>query len=438
MLDINFIRNNAEKVKKGILDKREKDCVYELLEIDTKRRKMLFECEQKRNKLNKTSKEISELKKNKQDASELISEMKLVSQEIKGCEDGLKVLEQEIDRIAICIPNMPADDVPLGSDSSANVEIKRWGKRKDFSFSPKPHWEIGTSLDILDFERGSKIAGTGFVLYKGLGARLERSLYNFMLDLHTNKHGYKEVFPPFLVNRQSMFGTGQIPKLEDDMYKIKDEEMFLIPTAEVPVTNIHKDEILQYDCLPIYYTAFTACFRREAGAAGKDTRGMTRVHQFNKVELVKFTTPETSYDELELLLEDAAEVLQLLGLEYRVLKLCRGDLSFASSKCYDIEVWAPGTGKYLEVSSCSNFEDFQARRINIRFRDKNGKVKFVHTLNGSGLALPRTMIALLETYQQEDGSVEIPEVLRKYMDGEQIGVKPSQAVRECKVSKIQY
>ncbi|MGR3218567.1 MAG: serine--tRNA ligase [Candidatus Anammoxibacter sp.] len=417
MLDLNFIRNNADKVKKGILDKRESGHIDELLDIDTKRRALLFECEQKRSKLNKTSKDISELKRLKQDASELISEMKLVSQGIKDDEQKLRIIGEDLNKIAICIPNIPAVDVPVGSDASDNVEIKKWGKRKEFSFTPKPHWELGGKLDILDFERGSKISGAGFVLYKGLGARLERSLYNFMLDLHTGKHGYKEIFPPFLVNRQSMFGTGQIPKLEDDMYKTKDEDLFLIPTGEVPVTNIHRDEVLQYDCLPIYYTALTACFRREAGAHGKDTRGMTRVHQFNKVELVKFTDPETSYDELELLLENAEEVLRLLGLEYRILKLCTGDLSFASSKCYDIEVWSPGTGNYLEVSSCSNFEDFQARRINVRFKDKKGKIKFTHTLNGSALALPRTMIALLETYQMEDGSIEIPEVLRGYMGG---------------------
>lgn len=417
MLDLNFIRKNAAIVKEGIKNKREIDRIDELLEIDERKRKLLFECEQRRNILNKTSKEISTRKKNKLDASELILEMKLVSQEIKDYEQKLRAIDQEINDIAVFIPNIPAQDVPLGTDESANVEIKRCGKRKVFDFTPKPHWEIGSAIDILDFDRGSKISGAGFVLYKGLGARLERALYNFMLDLHTSKHGYKETFPPFLVNRQSMFGTGQIPKLEDDMYKICDDDMFLIPTGEVPITNIHKDEILQYECLPIYYTTFTACFRREAGAHGKDTRGMNRVHQFNKVELVKFTTPDTSYDELETLLVNAEEVLRLLGLEYRVLELCSGDLSFASSKCYDIEVWSPGTEKYLEVSSCSNFEDFQARRINVRFRDKDGKVKFVHTINGSGLALPRTMIAFLETYQNEDGTVEIPEVLKKYMGG---------------------
>lgn len=417
MLDINFIRNNPEKVKSGLQAKHDSTNIDDLLEIDAKRRKLLYECEQGRNKLNVTSKEISRLKKNKEDASKLISEMKIVSQEINDYEQRLKVLEDEINKIAVNIPNLPAEDTPVGADASENIEVKKWGRRKEFVFQPKPHWEIGTDLDILDFERGSKISGSGFVLYKGLGARLERALYNFMLDLHTDEHGYKEIFPPFLVNRQSMFGTGQLPKLEDDMYKTVDEDMFLIPTAEVPITNIHRDDILPNEALPVYYTAFTACFRREAGSHGKDTRGMTRVHQFSKVELVKFVEPETSYDELESLLVNAEKVMQLLGLEYRILQLCSGDLSFASTKCYDIEVWAPGTGNYLEASSCSNFEDFQARRMNIRFRDKNGKVRFVHTLNGSGLALPRTMIALLETYQKEDGSVEIPEVLRKYMGG---------------------
>lgn len=417
MLDINFIRNNPEKVKSGLQAKHDSANIDNLLEIDAKRRKLLYECEQNRNKLNVTSKEISRLKKNNEDASKLILEMKIVSQEINDYEQKLKLLEDEINKIAVNIPNLPAKDTPVGADASGNVEVKKWGRRKEFAFQPKPHWEIGTDLDILDFERGSKISGSGFVLYKGLGARLERALYNFMLDLHTDEHGYKEIFPPFLVNRQSMFGTGQLPKLEDDMYKTVDEDMFLIPTAEVPITNIHRDEILPNEVLPVYYTAFTACFRREAGSHGKDTRGMTRVHQFSKVELVKFVEPETSYDELESLLVNSEKVMQLIGLEYRILQLCSGDLSFASTKCYDIEVWAPGTDNYLEASSCSNFEDFQARRMNIRFRDKNGKVRFVHTLNGSGLALPRTMIALLETYQKEDGSVEIPEVLRKYMGG---------------------
>lgn len=417
MLDINFIRNNHEKVKEGIANKNEKPCIDELLEVDSERRKLLFECEQNRSNLNKTSKEISLLKKNKEDASTLIEEMKVVSQKIKEYEQELRTVDEKMNNILLRVPNMPAEDVPVGSNETENVEIKKWGNRKEFSFEPKPHWDLGTELDILDFERGSKIAGTGFVLYKGLGARLERALYNFMLDLHSDVHGFKEVYPPFLVNRQTMIGTGQIPKLEDDMYNTTGDDMFLIPTAEVPVTNIHRNEILQMNSLPIYYTAFTACFRREAGSHGKDTRGMTRVHQFNKVEMVKFVKPEVSYDELDKLLINAEKVLQLLGLEYRVLELCTGDLSFASTKCYDIEAWAPGCGKYLEVSSCSNFEDFQARRMNIRYKDENKKMRFVHTLNGSGLALPRTMIALLETYQREDGTVEIPEVLRKYMGG---------------------
>lgn len=420
MLDINFIRENAEKVKTGIKNKNETSKVDELLEIDTKRRKLLFECEQYRNNLNKTSKEISLLKKDKQDATELIKEMKTVSQKIKDFDQDLRTVEDEMNKVALGIPNIPADSVPVGRDETANVEIKKWGERKEFSFEPQPHWDLGTKLDILDFERGSMISGSGFVLYKGLGARLERALFNLMLDLHTEEHGYKEILPPFLVTRQTMTGTGQIPKLEADMYNTTGDDMFLIPTGEVPLTNIHRDEILSHDILPIYYTALTPCFRREAGSHGKDTRGMTRVHQFNKVELVKLVKPEVSYEEHEALLKNAEKVLQLLGLEYRVLELCTGDLSFASTKCYDIEAWAPGCEKYLEVSSCSNFEDFQARRINVRYRDENKKVRFVHTLNGSGLALPRTMIAILETYQNEDGSVEIPEVLRKYMGGKKI------------------
>ncbi len=418
MLDLNFIRNNPEKVKKGVMLKREGNKIDELLEVDARKRKLLHECEQNRSKLNATSKEISRLKKEKQDASELIGEMKLVSQEIKEYEQKLRDVDDELRNIALRIPNLPAAGAPEGEDETGNVEIKKWGERKKFDFdSPLPHWDIGAGLDILDFERGTKISGSGFILYKGLGARLERALYNFMLDLHTGEHGYKEIYPPFLVNRQSMTGTGQLPKLEDDMYKTECEDMFLIPTAEVPVTNIHRDEILPAGSLPIYYAAFTACFRREAGSHGKDTRGMTRVHQFNKVELVKFVEPEESFNELESLLTNAEKVLQLLGIEYRVLELCSGDMSFAAAKCYDIEAWAPGAGKYLEVSSCSNFVDFQARRMNVKFRDKNGKPKFPHTLNGSGLALPRTMIAILETYQRKDGSVEIPEVLRKYMGG---------------------
>ncbi|MFQ5957506.1 MAG: serine--tRNA ligase, partial [Candidatus Brocadiales bacterium] len=347
----------------------------------------------------------------------LISEMKAVRKQIKDYAEKLRALDMEMEEILIRIPNIPAEDVPPGEDESANVVVRSWGKMRKFNITPKPHWELGAALGILDIERGAKVSGTGFPLLKGLGARLERALLNFMLDLHTSKHGYKEVFPPFLVNRASMTGTGQLPKLEGDMYRTTEDDLFLIPTAEVPVTNIHRDEILTHKDIPLYYAAYTACFRREAGAHGKDTRGIIRVHQFDKVELVKFVRPETSWDELESLLRDAETVMQLLEIPHRVSKLCAGELSFAASKCYDIEAWAPGTKRWLEVSSCGNFTDFQARRANIRFRDEQGKVQFVHTLNGSGVALPRTMIALLENYQQADGSVVIPDALRNYMGG---------------------
>ena len=417
MLDINIIRNDTDKVKEAIASKNDKVDIDSLLELDSRRRELLNECEQLRHKRNITSKKISELKSKKKEASDLIKEMKGVADNIRQLEADIKKVSEEVEYLLMRIPNIPAEDVPVGKNETANVEVRSWGEKKSFTFEPLPHWELGKTLGILDFERASKMTGTGFTLYKGAGARLERSLLNFMLDLHTKEHGYEEVLPPFLVNRASMTGTGQLPKLEDDMYKITDDDLFLIPTAEVPVTNIHANEILDNKDLPIYYTAYTACFRREAGSYGKDTRGMMRVHQFNKVELVKFVQPETSYDELESLVVVAEKVMQLLGLQYRVVKLCTGDLSFASTKCYDIEVWAPGIKKHLEVSSCSNFEDFQARRMNIRFRGEKGNLRYVHTLNGSGVALPRTMIAIIETYQKEDGTVEIPEVLKPYMGG---------------------
>ena len=385
-----------------------------------KRKALLIECDDLRNKRNITSKKISELKSKKQDAADVIQEMKGVSDNIKQLETDIKALTEELDSVLLRIPNIPASDVPVGKDETSNVIVKENGEKREFTFTPLPHWDIGKALDILDFERGAKITGAGFTLYKGAGARLERALYNFMLDLHTQEHGYTEIFPPYLVNRASMTGTGQLPKLEEDMYRIPEDDLFLIPTAEVPVTNIHSNEILAAQDLPTYYTACTACFRREAGSHGKDTRGMLRVHQFNKVELVKFVRPETSYEELESLLSVSEKVLQLLGLQYQVLKLCTGDLSFAAAKCYDIEVWSPGVDKFLEVSSCSNFEDFQARRSNIRFRNDEGRVQHVHTLNGSGVALPRTMIAIIENYQRDDGTVEIPEVLRPYMNGLEI------------------
>lgn len=418
MLDINLIRNNPDRVKQAITNKHEEAAsVDQILELDTQRRSLIHSCEQLKNKRNEKSREVSELKKKGLDATGIIEETKKIGDDIKSIEEKLKELEPRINDLLLRIPNIPAADVPIGKDEHDNVVVKTWGQRKTFDFTPLPHWELGRILNILDLERSSKISGSGFILLKGHGAKLERALFCFMLDVHTREHGYTELFPPFLVNRTSMTGTGQLPKLEEDMYRTSADDLFLVPTAEVPVTNIHRDEILSCKDLPVYYTAYTPCFRREAGSYGKDTRGIIRVHQFNKVELVKVVKPETSYNELESLLGNAERILQLLGLEYRVAKLCTGDMSFAAAKCYDIEVWAPGLGKFLEVSSCSNFEDFQARRINIRFRDEDGKLRFVHTLNGSGLALPRTVIAILETYQQKDGSVIIPDVLHPYMGG---------------------
>lgn len=418
MLDINFIRNNPDKVKQAITHKRENtDNVDQILELDSKYRATIHACEQLKSKRNERSREVSELKKKGQDASLIIEETKKIGDDIKSMEEKQKELESQINNLLLRIPNIPSADSPIGKDEHDNVVVRTWGQRKTFDFDPLPHWELGRVLDILDLERSSKISGSGFILLKGLGSKLERALFSFMLDVHTRDHGYTELFPPFLVNRASMTGTGQLPKLEDDMYRTSADDLFLVPTAEVPVTNIHRNEILSHKDLPVYYTAYTPCFRREAGSYGKDTRGIIRVHQFNKVELVKLVKPETSYGELESLLNNAEKILQLLGLEYRIAQLCTGDMSFAAAKCYDIEVWAPGLNKFLEVSSCSNFESFQARRINIRFRDENGKLQFVHTLNGSGLALPRTVIALLETYQQKDGSITIPDVLQPYMGG---------------------
>ena len=343
--------------------------------------------------------------------------MREVGSRIKQMDSEVAEIESRISDIAYNMPNIPHSSVPVGKDESDNVTVRTWGEPKTFDFEPVPHWELASSLDIIDFERGSKIAGSGFILYKGLGARLERSLFNWMLDVHTTEHGYREVFPPFLVNRRAMVGTGQLPKFDEDMYHTdKDDDLYLDPTAEVPVTNIYMDEILNASDLPQYLTAFTACFRREAGSAGKDTRGLLRVHQFNKVEMVKFVAPETSYDEHERLLANAEAILQKLNIPYRVVLLCTGDLSFCAAKCYDIEIYAPGVDQWLEVSSCSNFEDFQARRANIRYRPEPGaKPEFLHTLNGSGVALPRLVVALLETYQQSDGTIVVPEALRPYL-----------------------
>ena len=418
MLDIKFVRENPEIVKEA-LKKRGYNIDFDsFLSMEEERLKFLREIENKRAIRNSVSQEIAKLKKSKNNSPELeklISEMRQLGDELSGLESKLKEVEDKVQNFILYIPNIPHNTVPVGKDETENVEIRRWGVQPEFDFEPLNHWDIGEILGIIDFERAGKIAGSRFAVMKGLGARLERALINFMLDLHIRK-GYIEVFPPLLVNRDSMIGTGQLPKFEEDLFKIQDPEYYLIPTAEVPVTNLHRNEILSEDDLPIYYVSYTPCFRKEAGSHGKDVRGIIRQHQFNKVELVKFVKPEYSYDELESLTKDAEEVLQLLGLHYRVIVLCTGDLGFSSAKTYDIEVWLPGQKRYREISSCSNFEDFQSRRANIRFRRREKKgTEFVHTLNGSGLAIGRTVVAILENYQQRDGSVIVPEALRPYM-----------------------
>ncbi len=418
MLDIKFIRENQDLVKQAIKNRALKIDIGSVIKIDDERRKALAEFEDLASKRNKANDEISILLKEKKDAKVKISSMKDISRQIGGLEAQIKDKDAELNKLLLNIPNVPHFSLPIG-DASKNKIVRSWGEAKKLNFKPLSHIELCQNLDIVDFNRATKITGSNFILFKGWGAKLERALINFMLDLHTNKHGYTEIFPPFLVNRASMLGTGQLPKLEEDMYKLKDDDLFLVPTAEVPVTNIFRDEILEEDKLPIHYTAYTACFRREAGSYGKDTRGLVRVHEFDKVEMVKFVKPEDSYEELEKLTADAEEVLQLLELPYRVAILSTQDLSFAASKCYDLEAYSAGTGKWLEVSSCSNFESFQARRANIRFRRKEGKkVEFVHTLNGSGVALARTVVAILENYQQEDGSVLIPKALQPYLNGQ--------------------
>ncbi|MGA1840323.1 MAG: serine--tRNA ligase [bacterium] len=418
MLDKRYIRENFEFIKKKV-DLRGADIDLDAFtQNDEERREILRKIEELRHKKNVVSEKIGVMIKNKEDASELIREMKGVSEDIKQLEERIRIAEEALDIISLSIPNIPHDSVPIGMDETFNKLIKTWGEPKKFSFNPKPHWDLGENLDIIDFERASKISGSRFVLLKGKGALLERALITFMLDLHIKEHGYTEVLPPILVNSESLFGTGQLPKFEDDLFRISNGDYYLIPTAEVPVTNIHRQEILDGDSLPIRYVSFTPCFRSEAGSYGKDTRGLIRQHQFDKVELVKFVRPENSYDDLETLLLDAEEVLKRLEIPYRVVSLCTGDLGFSSAKTYDIEAWVPSQGLYREISSCSNFEDFQARRSKIRFRDKpSGKTELVHTLNGSGLAVGRTMVAVLENYQEENGDVIIPNVLRPYMDG---------------------
>ncbi|MEI8062759.1 MAG: serine--tRNA ligase [Verrucomicrobiota bacterium] len=419
MLDIKLIRENPELVKQRLAMRGRGDeaRVTEIAAFDEKRRKLATESDGLKAERNKVSKEIGVAKSKGQDAGPAMAAMKQVGDKIAALDQEIAAVEAQLQGVLLVIPNLPHESVVGGKDSADNTEVRRWGTKPEFAFQPKPHWEIGEKLGILDFARAAKISGSGFILYKGAGARLERALINFLLDLHTTQHGYTEVFPPFLIKREAMIGTGQLPKFEEDMYRLRDDELYLAPTAEVPVTNIHRDEILKEEQLPMCYCAYTPCFRREAGAAGKETRGMIRVHQFDKVEMVKLTKPETSYDELEKMVANAEKVLQLLGLHYRVVLLCTGDIGFSSAKTYDIEVLAPGQNAFLEVSSCSNCEDFQARRANIKFKDAAGKNRFVHTLNGSGTALARLYVALLETYQQPDGSVKLPEILAPYMGG---------------------
>jgi len=420
MLELRFIRENIDLVKAKTAKRGMNiDILDRFMEVDKHRLAILGEVESLKNRRNTVSKEIAVFKKDKDEAgaAPLIDEMKQVGIRIKQLDDELGGVHRELDEIVMSVPNLCDDSVPEGADDEDNIEIKRWGEKPEFSYTPKPHWEIGVDQGFLDFERAAKLSGARFALLSGFGARLERALINFMLDVQTTRHGYREILPPFLVNTPTMTATGQLPKFEEDLFKIKDWDLYLIPTAEVPVTNIHREETVEERELPIKYTAFTPCFRSEAGSYGRDTRGLIRQHQFNKVELVKFTTPETSSDELESLLADAEEILQMLGLHYRVVTLCSGDLGFSATKTYDIEVWLPGQQAYREISSCSNFLDFQARRGSIRYRpDGEKKSRLVHTLNGSGLAVGRTLLAIVENYQREDGSVAIPEILTPYLE----------------------
>jgi len=422
MLDIKRIREEYEKVLAAVENRGKGDFgLAEALKIDKERRKLISESEQMKARQNADSKEIPKIKASGGDVSGILAEMKELSDQVKEKEAAVAAADETLKEMLLGIPNTPDESVPVGADDSFNEELRRFGEPTSFDFEPKAHWDIGPDLDILDFERAVKISGTRFTMNKGLGARLERAVVNFMLDLHTGEHGYTEILPPFLVNRASMTGTGQLPKFEEDMFHVPSKDLFLVPTAEVPLTNIYMDEILDADILPVYLTAYTPCFRKEAGSAGRDTRGLIRVHQFNKVELVKFTKPEDSPAELESLTAAAEEVLKRIGLPYRVVALATGDLGFSSSKTYDIEVWMPSYDRYVEISSCSNFTDFQARRSAIRFRREAGaKPEFVHTLNGSGLAVGRTVAAILENFQQADGSVVIPEVLRPYVGTDSI------------------
>ena len=416
MLDMKFIRENPELVKAAVANKNDHADVDKILELDNQRRTIVTEVEQLKARRNTVSEQIGIKKKNKEDASEEIAEMKEVGQQIAELDNQVRSVEEALEHHMLRVPNVPHESVPVGADEESNVTVREWGKIPQFDFEPLPHWEIGEKLGIVDLPAGAKVAGSGFIVLRGIGASLQRALISFMLDTHV-KAGFTEIAPPFLANDEAMTGTGQLPKMDDDMYQLKDENLYLIPTAEVPVTNLHRGEILDEEELPKCYVAYTPCFRREAGAAGKDTRGLLRLHQFEKVEMVKLVHPDNSYDELESLLNQAESILQLLKIPYRVRLLATGDLSFAAAKCYDIEIWAAGVKKYLEVSSVSIFEDFQARRMNTRFRDKDKKVRFVHTLNGSGVALARLVAAILENYQTEYGSLLIPEAIRPYLGG---------------------
>ena len=416
MLDPRFVRENIQVVSDRLRDRGAAHDLSEFLETDATRRRLLTEVEQLKHRRNTLSEEVGQRKRQGQDAGPLIAETRELGDRIKALDEQVRRREEEIEALLLTVPNLPHESVPVGKDSAENLEVRRWGEPRHFEFPVRPHWEIGEALGLLDFERATRMAQTRFAVLIGLGARLERALINIMLDLHTREHGYTEVFPPLLVNAAAMTGTGQLPKFAEDLFKTKDESLYMIPTAEVPLTNLHREEVLPPGTLPLSYVAFTPCFRREAGSYGKDTRGLIRQHQFNKVELVKFTKPEESWEELEKLTHDAETILQKLGLAYRVVTLSTGDLGFASAKTYDIEVWLPGQNKYREISSCSNYTDFQARRANIRFR-RDKKPEFVHTLNGSGVAVGRTVVAVLENYQQKDGSVIVPQALRPYMHG---------------------
>lgn len=426
MLDIKRVRDNFEEVKKILLTRNEDlGNIDEFETLDSKRRELIAKAEELKAERNKVSEQIAVMKRNKENADELIVRMRQVGEEIKQLDAELQEIEEKFKDMMMRLPNIPHESVPIGESEDDNVVQYTWGEVPEFHFEVKPHWDLATDLGIIDFERAAKVTGSRFVFYRGLGARLERALMNFMMDLHVEEHGYEEMLPPVIVNRDSLLGTGQLPKFEEDVFKLVDSDYFMIPTAEVPVTNFYRDEILSVDMLPKAFAAYSACFRSEAGSAGRDTRGLIRQHQFNKVELVRFVKPEESYEQLELLTSHAEKVLQLLNLPYQRVKMCTADLGFTAAKKYDLEVWMPSQNKYREISSCSNFEDFQARRANIRFRREQGaKPEYVHTLNGSGLAIGRTVAAILENYQKEDGSVIIPEVLRPYMGGKEMMTPP--------------